>query len=107
MPISVHRGVGPPVRDGFLAKGIENFLDLSILSILIQLLVLLRERHIHIDHLEMPKAFQTLDNLAGDVLDTFWVFGGKWGGVEGDDRGRRALAGGTGRQDRGGTRTGL
>jgi hypothetical protein len=54
----------------------------------------------------MPEAFQTLDNLAGDVLDTFGVFGKKGGGVEGDDRGWRALAGGSG-QDRGGARAGL
>jgi hypothetical protein len=28
----------------------------------------------------MPEALQALDNLASDVLDTFGVFGGKWGG---------------------------
>jgi hypothetical protein len=38
---------------------------------------------IHIDHLEMPEAFQTLDNLAGDVLDTFGVFGEKGGEAPG------------------------
>ena len=106
MPISIHHGAGPPVCDGFLAESVKDFIDLSILSTLIQLVVLLRERHIHIDHLEMPEAFQTLDNLAGDVLDTFRVFGGKWGGMEGDDRGWRAPAGGSG-QDRGRTRPGL
>ena len=97
MPISVHRG--PPVRDDFLAEGVKGFLDLSTFSILIQLFVLLQKRHIHIDHPEMPEAFRTLYNLPGDVLDTFGVFGGKWGVMEGDDRGWRALAGGTG-QDR-------
>ena len=105
MPISVHRGVGPPVRDGFLAESVKDFLDLAILSALIQLLVLFREGHIHIDHFEMPEAFQTLDNVACDVLDTFGVSGGKGSGVEDDDRGWRALAGGS-NQDRGGARTG-
>ena len=52
--------------------------------ILIQLLVLLRERHMHIDHLEMPEALQALDHLASDALDAFGVFHRKWGVTIGD-----------------------
>jgi hypothetical protein len=101
MPIAIHRRAGPGIRNGFLAQSVKDFLDLPILSIIIQLLVLFWDRHLHINHFEMPEALQALDNLASDVLDTFGVIGRKWGGVEGDDRGGGALAGGSG-QDRGG-----
>jgi len=99
--IAIHRRAGPRTRNGFLAESVKDLLDLPIFPIIIQLLVLLWDRHIHINHLKMPEALQALDNLASDILDTFGVVGRKWGGVEGDDRGRGALAGGSG-QDRGG-----
>jgi hypothetical protein len=41
----------------------------------------LRERHIHIDHLEIPEALQALDNLASDdAFDAFGDFQPKVGG---------------------------
>jgi hypothetical protein len=79
MPIAIRRRAGPRIRNGFPAE--KGLLDLSILSISSDEASSSSGTAMsNIDHLEVPEAFQALDNLASDVLDTFGVFGRKWGG---------------------------